>query len=264
MNGRLSGKRIAIIGAGQTPGDTEGNGRAMARIFSAQGADLLLVDRDVSSAQATAETCVGPNAILVTDVCDDAAAESITNEAQRKWGGLDGLVYNIGVGDGGDGPAGLVGEDAWDRIMLINLTAARRVIGACMPMLRESGHGAIVAISSLASIAPSPMISYSVSKAGMNRLVQSTAFHEAAHPVRCNAITPGLIDTPMAIEGHSKVTGIDKHALRKGRDRAVPMGHMGKAEDVAFAALYLMSDEAKFVTGVILPVDGGSSVKVAI
>ena len=90
------------------------------------------------------------------------------------------------------------------------------------------------------------------------------AFHEAAHQVRCNAITPGLIDTPMAIEGHSKASGIDKDALRKSRDRAVPMGHMGQAEDVAFAALYLMSDEAKFVTGVILPVDGGSSVKVAI
>ena len=82
--------------------------------------------------------------------------------------------------------------------------------------------------------------------------------------MRCNAITPGLIDTPMAIEGHSKASGIDKDALRKGRDRAVPMGHMGQAEDVAFAALYLVSDEAKFVTGVILPVDGGSSVKVAI
>ena len=76
--------------------------------------------------------------------------------------------------------------------------------------------------------------------------------------------TPELIDTPMAIEGHSKASGIDKEALRKGRDRAVPIGHMGRAEDVAFAALYLMSDEAKFVTGVILPVDGGSSVKVAI
>ena len=86
-------------------------------------------------------------------------------------GGLDGLVYNIGIGGGGDGPAGKVSDDAWDRIMLVNLTAARRTMGALIPLLRDSGHGAIVAISSLASIAPSPMISYSVSKAGMNRLV---------------------------------------------------------------------------------------------
>ena len=264
MSGRLAGKRIAILGAGQTHGDTEGNGRAMARIFSHEGADLLLVDRDEAAARATADICSGPNEILVADVAEEGAADRIAEAAKARLGGLDGLVYNIGIGGGGDGPAGKVSDDAWDRIMLINLTAARRTMGALIPLLRDSGHGAIVAISSLASIAPSPMISYSVSKAGMNRLVQSVAFHEAAHQVRCNAITPGLIDTPMAIEGHSKASGIDKDALRKGRDRAVPIGHMGQAEDVAFAALYLMSDEAKVVTGVILPVDGGSSVKVAI
>lgn len=264
MSSRLAGKRIAIVGAGQTPGDTEGNGRAIARIFSAEGADLLLVDRDETAVRGTVDVCTGPCAILVADISEDGAADRVAREAEARWGGLDGLVYNIGVGGGGDGPAGVVSDEAWDRIMLINLTAARRTMGACMPLLRDSWHGAIVAISSLASIAPSPMLSYSVSKAGMNRLVQSVAFHEAAYPVRCNAITPGLIDTPMAIEGHSEVTGIDKDTLRRHRDRSVPMGHMGRAEDVAFAALYLMSDEAKFVTGVILPVDGGSSVKVAV
>ena len=264
MSGRLAGKRIAILGAGQTRGDTEGNGRAMARLFSMESADLLLVDRDEAAVRATAEICTGPNAVMVADVGEEGAADRIADEAEARWGGLDGLVYNIGIGDGSDGPAGMVSDEAWDKIMLINLTAARRTIGALIPLLRDSRHGAIVAISSLASIAPSPMISYSVSKAGMNRLVQSVAFHEAAHQVRCNAITPGLIDTPMAIEGHSKASGVDKEALRKGRDRAVPLGRMGRAEDIAYAALYLMSDEAKFVTGVILPVDGGSSVKVAI
>ena len=168
MSGRLAGKRIAILGAGQTRGDTEGNGRAMARIFSHEGADLLLVDRDEAAARATADICAGPNAVMVAE---KGAADRVAEAAKARWGSLDGLVYNIGIGGGGDGPAGKVSDDAWDRIMLVNLTAARRTMGALIPLLRESEHGAIVAISSLASIAPSPMISYSVSKAGMNRLV---------------------------------------------------------------------------------------------
>ena len=264
MIGRLSGKRVAIIGAGQTPGDTEGNGRAMARIFSAEGATLLLVDRDGASARGTADICPGPSFVLESDVTDAQASQCIAEGAVEHLGGLDGLVYNVGIGSAGDGPVQSIDDEAWDKIMLVNLTAARRTIGACIHLLRESGHGAIVAISSLASLAPSQMISYSVSKAGINRMVQSVAYHEAAHGVRCNAITPGLIDTPMAIEGQSSRMGIDKVSLREQRNRTVPTGRMGVAEDVAFAALYLLSDEAKFVSGVVLPVDGAASVKVAI
>lgn len=264
MSGRLVGKRIAIVGAGQTPGDTEGNGRAMARIFSAEGATLLLVDRDQASAEVTADFCEGPCFVLESDVTDAEAPQRIADGAASHLGGLDGLVYNVGIGSVGDGPVQMIEDEAWDRIVLVNLTAARRTIGACIPLLRESGHGAIVAISSLASLAPSQMISYSVSKAGMNRMVQSVAYHEAAHAVRCNAIAPGLIDTPMAIEGQSSRMGIDKATLRQQRNRTVPTGAMGVAEDVAFAALYLISDEAKFVSGVVLPVDGAASVKVAV
>ena len=107
------------------------------------------------------------------------------------------------------------------------------------------------------------MFAYSVSKAGLCRLVESTAFHEAANGVRCNAILPGLMETPMAIEGQSARRGIPKDELIAQRRRAVPMGHMGTAQDTAMATLFLASDEARFVTGVLMPVDGGSSVKVA-
>jgi NAD(P)-dependent dehydrogenase (short-subunit alcohol dehydrogenase family) len=261
--GRLAGKRAVIVGAGQSPGDTEGNGRAISRIFSEQGATLLLVDRKGDAARGTAAVCSGKTHILEADVLDPGAGAAVADKASALLGGIDILIYNVGVGDRHDGPSDKMTDEAWDRIMGVNLTGARRCFGACLPVMRESGKGAIVAISSLAAIAPSAMFAYSVSKAGLCRLVESTAFHEAANGVRCNAILPGLMETPMAIEGQSARMGIDKEVLIAHRSKAVPMGHMGTAEDTAMAALFLASDEARFITGVLLPVDGGSSVKVA-
>lgn len=263
MTGRLQGKRAVIVGAGQTPGETEGNGRAIARVFSREGAQLLLVDRDLASVKGTAELCGGSTTVLRTDVTDGDAGEAIAQAARKHLGGIDILVYNVGIGDRADGPVHKLREEAWHRILSVNLGAAQRIIGSCLPLLRDGG-GSVVAISSLAALAPSQMIAYSVSKAGLNRMIQSMAYHEAAKGVRCNAITPGLMDTPMAIEGQSKRMGIAREDLRAQRTASVPMDRMGEAQDTAMAALYLASDEAKFVTGVILPVDGGASVKVAV
>ena len=263
MANRLSGKRAIIVGAGQTIGDTEGNGRAIARLFSEHGARLLLVDRDAPSAEATARLCDGETHVLQADVTHLDSATSISDAARDVLGGIDVLIYNVGVGDRHDGLADTMSEEAWDRILAVNLSGARRCIGACLPALRESPAGSIVAISSLAAIAPSAMIAYSVSKAGLGRLIQSTAVHEAARGVRCNAVLPGLMDTPMAIEGQSQRRGIDKDMLRQERSRSVPMGHMGDASDTAMATLFLASEEARFITGVLLSVDGGASVKVA-
>ncbi|MBS0254058.1 MAG: SDR family oxidoreductase [Proteobacteria bacterium] len=269
---RLAGRRCAIIGAGQTPGETLGNGRAIALRFAAEGASLLLVDRDGAAARDTAEAVLAatPGARVAVQLADITAVDgpvSIARAAAKRLGGLDGLIHVVGIGDGRDAPAGRLDDTVWDRLIAVNLTGAFRTISACLPLLREgaagrAGGAAIVTISSLAALAPTPMLAYSVSKAALDRLTQSVAMHEAAHQVRCNAVLPGLMDTPMAIENIARNRGIAPDVLRAERARAVPMGHMGDAMDTANAALFLTSDEARFITGVLLSVDGGQSLKV--
>ena len=127
---------------------------------------------------------------------------------------------------------------------------------------RDRRAGAIVNISSLASLAGGFQMAYEMSKAGMNRMTQSVAMSGASRGVRCNAILPGLMDTPMAIRGISKMRGIPEGDLRKERAARVPMGFMGSGWDTAHAALFLASDEARFITGALLPVDGGGSVRI--
>jgi NAD(P)-dependent dehydrogenase (short-subunit alcohol dehydrogenase family) len=129
--------------------------------------------------------------------------------------------------------------------------------------MREQGKGAIVNISSLASIAGGNQVAYEISKAAVNRLTTSIAQANARHGIRCNAVLPGLMDTPMAVAGIARASGQDEEAVRQMRNARVPLGaKMGTAWDTANAALFLASDEAKFITGVLLPVDGGMSVRI--
>jgi len=129
--------------------------------------------------------------------------------------------------------------------------------------MREQGEGAIVNISSLASIAGGIQIAYEVSKAAVNRLTTSVAQSNARYGIRCNAILPGLMDTPMAVAGIAQASGQDQEAVRQARNARVPLGgRMGTAWDTANAALFLASDESQFITGVLLPVDGGMSVRI--
>ena len=265
MSGRLAGKRTIIVGAGQTTGTTTGNGRAMAMRFAQEGAELLLVDRDATSLEETRALVGAAAANLLCDIADDDGPRSIAAAAEDRWGGADVLVNNVGIGRGRalDGPVDTLDEGAFDVIMDVNLRAMWRTIKYVLPLLRRDGGGAIVNISSLAAIAPARMLSYSLSKVGVNRLTQTVAYLEAPNAVRCNAVLPGMIDTPMAIGGIALREGLDPAAIRAARDRAVPMGRMGEAIDTANAALFLASDEAKFITGVLLPVDGGAAVRVA-
>jgi NAD(P)-dependent dehydrogenase (short-subunit alcohol dehydrogenase family) len=132
-----------------------------------------------------------------------------------------------------------------------------------LPIMRGQNAGVIVNISSLASLAGGNQVAYEVSKAAMNRLTTSVANANAAHGVRCNAVLPGLMDTPMAISGIATAVGSSTEAVREARNARVPLrGKMGTAWDTAHAALFLASDESKFITGVLLPVDGGMSVRV--
>ncbi|HEX7760393.1 MAG TPA: SDR family NAD(P)-dependent oxidoreductase [Caulobacteraceae bacterium] len=266
MAGRLEGKTAVIVGAGQTPGETIGNGRAMAILFAREGAKVLCVDRDGERAAQTAAMITaegGSAANLEADIRKAASCDAVVADARQRFGRIDILVNNVGIGGGGDGPAHRLTEDAFDRITAVNLKGTWLMAKAALPPLREQGSGSIINISSLAGIAGGNQAAYEVTKAAVNRLTTSIAQANAAKGVRCNAIAPGLMDTPMAVAGIAQARGEDQQAVRAARNARVPLGgKMGTAWDTAYAALFLASDEARFITGVVLPVDGGMSCRI--
>lgn len=262
---RLKDKTAIVVGAGQTPGTTIGNGRAMAILFAREGADVLCVDRDGARAQETAEMIAkegGRAGALEANIVKPGSADAIMAAAKARFGRIDILINNVGIG-GGDGPAHKVEEAAFDRILSVNLKGTWATSKAVIPIMREQGGGAIVNISSLASLAGGIQVAYEVSKAAVNRLTTSVAQSNARYGIRCNAILPGLMDTPMAVAGIASASGREQEQVRQERNARVPLGgKMGSAWDTAYAALFLSSDEAKFITGVLLPVDGGMSVRI--
>lgn len=265
MAGRLEGKAAVVVGAGQTPGDTVGNGRAMAILFAREGARVLCVDRVGERAEETAALIreAGDEAFaLQADVTRAADAAAIVAEAMARLGRIDILANNVGIG-GGDGPVHKIEEAAFDRILSVNLKGMWLVTKAVLGVMREQGSGAIVNVSSLAARAGGIQVAYEVSKAAVNRLTTSTAQSQARYGIRCNAIQPGLMDTPMAVAGIAGASGRSQAEVRAERDARVPLGgKMGTAWDTAYAALFLASDEAKFITGAVLPVDGGMGVRI--
>ncbi|MEZ6031308.1 MAG: SDR family NAD(P)-dependent oxidoreductase [Hyphomonadaceae bacterium] len=264
MSRRLEGKTAVIVGAGQTPGETIGNGRAMAVLFAREGAHVMCVDRNLASAEETVAQIAGEGGQAFAFEADVTKAETcaaIAREAIVRLKRIDILVNNVGTGRG-DAPPHAIEEEAWDRIMNINLKSMAMTIRHVLPVMRQQKSGAILNISSLAAIAGHHMVTYEVSKMAVNRLTTVVAAGNAKHGIRCNVIMPGLMDTPMAITGIAAATGKSAEALRAERSARVPMGHMGTAWDTAFAALFLCSDEARFITGAVLPVDGGTSVTV--
>jgi len=264
MAGRLAGKTAVVVGAGQTPGSTIGNGRATAVLFAREGASVLCVDRDLASAEETVAMITsegGAARAHGADITDEGQCKGLIAEAVRRLGRIDILHNNVGIGEG-DGSVQRLEQAAWDRILSVNLKAMWLTLKHALPAMRGQGGGAIVNISSLAAIAPANIIAYEVSKAGVNKLTTSVAALNARHGIRCNAIMPGLMDTPMAIENIARARGETVDAVRAVRNARVPLkAKMGTAWDVAYAALFLASDEAKFITGALLPVDGGMSAR---
>ncbi|MDB5441686.1 MAG: hypothetical protein JWP73_62, partial [Phenylobacterium sp.] len=193
MAGRLEGKRAIIVGAGQTPGETLGNGRAMALLFAREGAEVLCVDRVGERAEETAAMIAeegGRAFARQADIVRESDCVGVIAAAMERWGGFDIVVNNVGIG-GGDAPAHRAEEAAFDRILSVNLTGMWLMTRAALGVMREQGAGAIVNISSLAAVAGGIQIAYEVSKAGVNRLTTSVAQANARHGVRCNAIMPG-------------------------------------------------------------------------
>ncbi len=266
MTGRLNGKTAIVAGAGQQPGETIGNGCAIALTFAREGARVVCMDRFEDRARATSDKIMasgGSALAIAADVTSDADCARVVADTLAQWGQIDILVHNVGIGADGDGPAHRCEDSAFEKVFSVNFNGARRMIRATLPSLRQSPHGAIVTISSLASLAGANMLAYEVSKAALNRLTISVARSNAAKGVRANAILPGLIDTPMGVGGTAKRDGRNLEEQRAARNAMVPLkGGMGTGWDVANAALFLASEEAKFITGILLPVDGGASARV--
>lgn len=226
---------------------------------------LVLVDREPDSLDETAEMCRAEGAevrTVVADIATDDGPTSVVSAALDAYGRLDVLHNNVGIG-AGDGPPHHLSDEAFDRIMDVNLRALWRTCREAVPALRASRGGAIVNVSSLASIAAAGnLTAYKLSKAGVNALTQNLAITNAKYGVRANAILPGFIDTPMAVDAAARALGAERSQVADFRAEAVPMGRQGTAWDVANAALFLASDEAAFITGVMLAVDGGQSARV--
>lgn len=264
-SGRLADKAAIVVGAGQTPGDTIGNGRATAILFAREGANVLVVDCDEERARDTAEAIEGEGgkcAVFAADVTREDDCRALAAACVEAFGHIDVLHNNVGIGTG-DGSTTRITEDAWNHIMDVNLKSAFLTCKHVLPTMREQRSGVITNISSVAAVCSTNIVAYKTSKAGLNALTHAVAMSNAKYGIRANAIMPGLMDTPMAIEGISEARGVSKEDLRAVRNAVVPLGQkMGTAWDVAYAALFLASDEAKFITGVMLPVDGGQSAKI--
>ena len=265
MSGRLADKVAVIVGGGQTPGQTIGNGRATAMLFAREGARVVVVDRDRDRADDTCRAIAEEGGVaraVAADATVEADCQRLVADVVATEGRLDILHNNVGIG-GRDSTPSRIDPDAWDEVMGVNLKSVVLPCKAALPVMRRQGGGSIVNVSSIAAVCATPLIAYKTSKAGINAYTQSLAVGNARYMIRANVIMPGLMDTPMAIEFISEARGMDRDDLRAERNAQVPLGgQMGTAWDVAHAALYLASDEARFVTGVVLPVDGGQSARI--
>ena len=264
MSARLEGKVAIVSGAGQAPGETVGNGRACAARFAAEGARVVCVDRDRARAQETVDdiTATGGEAIaMAADVTNEADCASFIAATVEAFGRLDILHNNVGIGTHDTGPAHMT-EEIWDSILDTNLKGVVFATKHALPTMRAQESGCIINISSVAAVCSVGLAAYKTSKAALNAFTHSVAMGNAKYGIRANVIMPGLMETPMAIEGFV-AAGHDRDALIEQRNAAVPLkGGMGSAHDIANAALFLASDEASFITGVNLPVDGGQCARI--
>lgn len=258
---RLEGKVAVVIGAGQSPGEGLGNGRAAAIRFAREGARVLAVNRSIESAVETAEMIRGEGgeaAAFQADISHEADIIGAIRDACERWGSLDVLHNNVGVSlGGGDADLMEITEERFDNIYRINLRGTAFACKHALRVMREQRAGAIVNVSSAAAVGLYPYVAYKATKAGVNALTEQLALQNAKFNIRVNAIMPGLIATPMAVETRARQWNRPREQLMEERNAKVPLGRQGTAWDVADLALFLASEEASFITGVSILVDGG-------
>jgi len=261
---QLKDKVAVVIGGGQTAGETIGNGRAAAICFAREGAAVLVVDRVIESAKETVATITGEGGsavALAADVTVEPDCESMAAGCLARYGRIDVLHNNVGRSEGDAATTELKVEN-WLALMDINIKSAFLTCKHVLPIMREQRGGVIINISSTSSVCSRSTLAYKTAKGGINAMTQNMAIENAAYGVRVNAILPGLMDTPMAIERRARERNLARQTVREERDVQVPFGKMGTAWDVAAAAVFLASDEAAYITGVLLAVDGGLSARV--
>ena len=263
---RLKDKVAIVVGAGQSPGEGIGNGRATALTFVREGAKVLCVDHNLASAQETADMIVekqGTALAFKTDVTKNAEIAAMVAEAHSRWGRIDIMHNNVGVSlAGGDAELDKITEEAFDRCVAINLKSCILAAKYVIPIMRKQQSGVIINISSMAVITTYPYVAYKATKAAMVSFTEQLAYQNAQYGIRANVILPGLMNTPMAVDTRAREFGKSRAEVEAERDSKVPLRKkMGTGWDVANAALFLASEEANFITGVTLPVDGGASVR---
>jgi NAD(P)-dependent dehydrogenase (short-subunit alcohol dehydrogenase family)/uncharacterized protein (DUF1330 family) len=251
--GRMVGRRVVVVGGGQTDFRLQdqpiGNGRALAILLAREGAHVLVVDRDEASANDSVHLIRaegGTADALVADVSEPQSIQEMINAAGRELGGIDGLVFNVGV----PGPLGFEENtpEAWDATLDVNLRGAMLTVRSALPVM-EPGSS-IVFISSIGAVRGiGRMIAYDASKAGLSALVRATAIARKDDAIRANIVMLGMIDTGIGRDGDRTMPGRE--------NIPVPLGRRGTAWEVAYASLFLLSHESTFITGQTLAVDGG-------
>lgn len=259
----LEGKVAFVTGCGsQSPG--WGNGKAIAVLFARRGAAVYGVDMNREAAEETRRIVEDEGGTFVVgtgDVTDKAAVDALVADCAARLGRIDILVNNVGHSLPGD-PA-TMNEETWDSQIDVNLKSAFLCCKAVLPRMEAQGKGVVVSVASTAAIryTGKPQAGYAAAKAGLVQFSRVVAIDYARRGVRLNCVLPGLMDTPLvekiARDFASRETGMDRDAFYRRRHDQVPMGRMGEAWDVANAALFLASDESKYITGTEILVDGG-------
>ncbi|HZJ26173.1 MAG TPA: SDR family oxidoreductase [Acidimicrobiia bacterium] len=249
--GRLDGERALVTGS------TAGIGRAIATRFAREGAHVVVTGRDQGRAeQVTDEIRSGGGTaeVVTADLGVDGACAELVTAAFDRLGGLTVLVNNAAAGtvDEADGPVGELSSTAWDATIRVNLTAPMELSRAAIPRMLDAGHGSIINISSRqAERAARGFTAYIATKSGLNGLTRAIAVDYAAHNIRANTISPGYVINDRR--------DADLTPERRDRLEGMHLTRLGVADDVAHAAVYLASSESEFLTGINLPLDGGSS-----
>jgi NAD(P)-dependent dehydrogenase (short-subunit alcohol dehydrogenase family) len=266
MADRLKDKVALVVGAGSI-GPGWGNGKATAVAFAREGAKVFCADINLAAAEETAGIIIsegGAARAMKVDVTRAGEVAEMVQACKGAYGRLDILDNNVGIAEVG----GVVElpEAEWDRVMAVNLKSAFLTMKHAIPVMEEQGGGSIINISSIAAIRYTgvPYATYYASKAALSHLTRTTAVQYAPKKIRVNAILPGLMETPMVEKaaGLAKsYAGGDVEEMWRVRAKQVPMGFGGNAWDVAWAAVYLASDESRYVTGIELVVDGGVTLK---
>ena len=264
MTGRLQDKIAIVTGAGCV-GPGWGNGRATCVRFAEEGAKIFAVDRDLDSVTETVarvKAAGGDITVQQCDVTDTAAIAAMVAACLKRFGRIDVLVNNVG-GSAAGGPVEMA-EDVWDAQVDSNLKSVFLTCKHVLPVMEKQKAGSIINLASTSALrwTGAAQVGYAATKAGVIQLSRVVAVQYAAKGIRVNTVVPGQLHTPMVEARLAKQrAGGDVEALLKARVARIPMGFMGDGRDTANAALYLASDEARFVTGTEIIVDGGMTVR---